>query len=162
MKVYVMCDSITGNTTLLANVIKEKYKNELTDQLDDAELVFVGSWTDKGMCSNKIKTFLSNLKNKKVFLFGTCGFGGDKTYYDKIYERTASFIDSSNEIIGCYYCQGKMPMTIKDRYETLLKANPLDKDLQVSLDNFIEALKHPNEEDLKNLLDLLNTLKYHV
>lgn len=155
MKVYVMCDSITGNTTLLANVIKEKYKDELVDRVESADYVFVGSWTQRGMCSEKVKSFLTQLKNKKVFLFGTCGFGGNQTYYEKIYERTASFLDDSNEVIGHYYCQGKMPLAIKDKYEKLLKDNPEDQNLQVSLENFYEALNHPNEKDLETLKDVL-------
>lgn len=158
MKVYVMCDSITGNTDLLASVIKEVYKDKLVEDVKSADYIFVGSWTQRGMCSEKVKVFLSQLKKKKVFLFGTCGFGEDVTYFEKIYERTASFLDDSNEIIGHYYCQGKMPLAIKDKYEKLLKDNPEDQNLQISLKNFDNALEHPNTKDLEKLRDTLEKI----
>lgn len=45
---------------------------------DDAECIFVGFWTDKGTCDDNITAFLNKLENKKVFLFGTAGFGGEQ------------------------------------------------------------------------------------
>ena len=42
-------------------------------------------------------------------------------------------------------------MTVRNRYVDLIKQNPEDKNLQVSLDNFDKALTHPNKEDLDNV-----------
>ena len=60
-------------------------------------------------------------------------------------------MDSSNQVLGYFYCQGKMPMTVRDKYIDLIKQNPEDKNLQVSLDNFDKALMHPDKEDLDNV-----------
>lgn len=70
---------------------------------------------------------------------------------DKLYERAKTNIDSSNQVLGYFYCQGKMPMTVRDKYIDLIKQNPEDKNLQVSLDNFDKALTHPDKEDLDNV-----------
>ena len=96
---------------------------------------------------------------KKVFIFGTCGFGGSEEYYGKLFERAAGLLDESDEIIGHYYCQGKMPMSVKERYVAMLREHPEDKRMQVSLQNFEEALTHPDQKDLERLSEILDELK---
>ena len=71
--------------------------------------------------------------------------------------------DSSNQILGHYFCQGKMPLTVRERYIKMIHEHPEDKNLKVSLDNFDKALLHPDQNDLKNAkdyaLNILNQLK---
>ena len=83
MKIAIIYKSLTGNTKMLADKIQEKvskediiYVGEPKDNID-ADLYFIGSWTDKGMCSKEIAEFLKKLENKKIAYFGTAGFGGD-------------------------------------------------------------------------------------
>lgn len=59
-------------------------------------------------------------------------------------------IDESNEIIGHFYCQGKMPISIRNRYEKALQENPNDERMKNNIENFDKALEHPNKEDLEN------------
>ena len=47
-------------------------------------------------------------------------------------------------------CQGKMPMIVKKRYEEMVAIDPEDQKSQIMLQNFNEALQHPNKEDLDN------------
>ncbi|MDB1935120.1 flavodoxin family protein [Clostridium tertium] len=155
MKIAIVYDSITGNTKKIAEELKKEinglnlvYFGE--PQNVEADLYIVGSWTDKGMCSKKIIEFLKQLKNKKIAYFGTAGFGGSKEYYEKLSNRVKEIIDSSNEVLGYFHCQGKMPMSIRDRYVKLITDNPEDKNIQVSIENFDEALLHPNYEDIIN------------
>ena len=51
MKICVLFDSKTGNTRQLAERIRARYQDLLTDTPADAEVVFWGSWTDKGLPS---------------------------------------------------------------------------------------------------------------
>ena len=51
---------------------------------------------------------------------------------------------------GAFFCQGKMPMSVRERYVQMMTAHPDDKKLQVSLNNFDTALSHPDEIDLQN------------
>ena len=158
MKVFINYDSLTGNTKMLADVIENKYREKLTKNLDEAELIFVDSWTNRGNCTEKIKAFLETLNHKKIFLFGTCGFGEDSNYYEQIYKRTKKFVNSTNEIVGHFYCQGKMPLKIREKYIDMIHQHPNDKNLLVSLENFDKALSHPNNDDINELTNILNNL----
>ena len=51
-----------------------------------------------------------------------------------------------------------MPISVKERYISLIKANPEDKKLKVSLENFDNALAHPNDEDLLELEKVLKDI----
>ena len=46
----------------------------------DAEMIYVGFWTDKGTADQACLELLGRLRNKKIFLFGTAGFGGSEAY----------------------------------------------------------------------------------
>ena len=39
-----------------------------------------------------MKSIYEKILNKKLFVFATCGFGGDKTYYSKLLERVEKHI----------------------------------------------------------------------
>lgn len=164
MDIAIVYKSITGNTKIIAEAIKESiednnivYFGEPKKDIE-ADLYIVGSWTDKGNCTKEIAEFLSQLNNKKVAYFGTAGFGGTTEYYETIYNRVKKNINESNILLGYFYCQGKMPLSIKNKYEQLIKANPEDENLQVSIKNFEQALKHPDNEDIENAKIWINTI----
>ena len=118
----IVFSSLTGNTKKLADVIHETLpKNEcdyfgtIEAQVPQSKLLYVGFWTDKGNADHKTLELLSKLKNKKIFLFGTAGFGGSDVYFQKILGQIRQSIDSSNVIVGEYMCQGKMPQSVNGR-----------------------------------------------
>lgn len=150
MSKLVIYDSLTGNTKLLAESIYNYFK----EKEEKIEIVNAKSVSSEEL-KEKIKEVYNMVNNKKIFVFATCGFGGDTSYYDKLFDRVKAHINESNEIIGNFYCQGKMPLSVKERYINLIKANPEDKNLEVSLENFEKALSHPNEDDLINLKNKL-------
>ena len=94
---------------------------------------------------------MQNIKNAKVAYFGTAGFGGSEEYYEKLFERIKTNIYDSNKILGKFFCQGKMPMQIRDRYVDLIKEHPDDKRLKVCVENFDKALTHPDKKDIQNV-----------
>ncbi len=153
MKVSIIYDSITGNTKMLADLIKGKFVDVVG--IDEADIVFVGSWTDKGNPSEKIQNELRKIRNKKIFYFGTCGFGGSKEYFEMLFKRAKKFIDESNEIIGYFYCQGKMPISVRNRYEKILEDNPNDEQMKKNIENFDMALEHPNKKDLEDFNEII-------
>ncbi|MDO5717224.1 MAG: flavodoxin family protein [Tissierellia bacterium] len=154
MKFAIVFDSNTGNTKMIAEAIKEELSEEdvlyfgKPGEVADADVYIVGSWTEKGMCTPKIGTFLESLRQKKIALFGTAGYGGSEDYYASLVERIKGHLDESNVFLGWFYCQGKMPMAVRSRYEKMMTEHPEDRKLQVSLDNFDAALSHPDGEDL--------------
>ena len=163
MKIQIVYESKTGNTKLVAqslrdfcqnnhDVIFESVEDVLeVDQNEDIDLYFLGSWTKQGDCGETMKKYCKKLDGQKVAIFGTSGFGGSKNYYQTLASRFSEEIPSSNEILGSFYCQGKMPSAFRDRYEALLTKNPKDKDLEVNIENFDEAQSHPDEKDLENV-----------
>ena len=164
MKIAIIFKSITGNTQILAEAVREALRpeeilyfggldewNARPDPKDTPDLYIVGSWTDKGMCDAKIGAFLQTLRGESIAYFGTAGFGGAKEYYQKLFQNVTSNIDSSNRILGFFFCQGKMPVTVKERYEKILAEHPEDPRWQRSLDNFDRARSHPDAEDCEQV-----------
>ena len=99
----IIFSSMTGNTRKLADKIHEILPKESCDYFGTAdaqgiksELLYIGFWTDKGNADSDTLDFLSKLNNKKIFLFGTAGFGGSDAYFQKILGNVKSAIDSSN------------------------------------------------------------------
>ena len=131
--------SLTGNTKKLADVIYETLPKDKCDYF--------------GTNDSQVPTLelLAKLKNKKIFLFGTAGFGGSDAYFEKILGQVKQSIDASNTVIGEYMCQGKMPQSVRERY-VKMKENPEHPvNLDLLIQNFDRALSHPDSEDLERL-----------
>lgn len=164
MNIAIIYESVTGNTKLLAETIKEVLGENVvycgTPKYVEADCFIVGSWTDKGQCSEGIRAFLETLDHKTIIYFGTAGFGGSEAYFKALEERVKTHIHSTNKYLGAFYCQGRMPETVKKRYISLLHDHPEDKKLQVSLKNYEEALSHPDQRDLDNLKEWIKGLIY--
>lgn len=99
----------------------------------------------------KTLELLSKLKNKKIFLFGTAGFGGSDAYFEKILGQVKQSIDASNTVIGEYMCQGKMPQSVRERYMKMKENPEHPANLDLLIQNFDRALSHPDSEDLERL-----------
>lgn len=72
----------------------------LATQASEADVVFVGFWCDKGSCSPAVQHFLQGLAGKRVFLFGTCGFGESDEYFAQILERVRAYLPVDARFIG--------------------------------------------------------------
>lgn len=158
MNIAIIYSSITGNTKLVAETIKEELKNEnivyfgkTIEEIPVADIYIIGSWTNKGNASEDILEFVKKIKNKKIAYFGTAGYGGSEEYYKLLFDRVKNNIDSTNQILGYFFCQGKMPMQVRERYVKMITENPEDTKLKVNIQNFDEALSHPNAKDLNNV-----------
>ena len=71
----------------------------------------------------------------------------EKNYYNDYVNN----IDSSNEIIGEYMCQGKMPNSVRERYMKMKESDNCPPNIDALIDNFDKALSHPDKKDLDNL-----------
>lgn len=162
MKYAVIYESATGNTEMLADEIRRTLGEEkcvcfgtpegdVQSKAEDAEVLFLGFWTDKGECSGKISKYMETLHEKKVFLFGTAGFGGSEQYFSQILSRVAAHLPEGNTLAGTYMCQGKMPQSVRRRYEAMQEKDPQDNKIKMMIDNFDRAAAHPDEEDLTRL-----------
>ena len=158
MSYAIVFSSKTGNTKLLADALHSYLPQEdccyfgiPNPAAMEANTLYVGFWTDKGTADAAILEFLEQLHGKKVFLFGTAGFGGSEGYFNKILKTVQKSLDRSNTLIGSFMCQGKMPMSVRQRYENM-KKQPLHlPNLDAMIENFDKALSHPDADDLERL-----------
>lgn len=123
----------------------------LATQASEADVIFVGFWCDKGSCSPAVQHFLQGLVGKRVFLFGTCGFGESDEYFAQILDRVRTYLPADAQYIGGAMCQGKMGMGVKRRYEGMLEKDPENAQARMLIDNWNKAQSHPNEDDVSRI-----------
>lgn len=123
----------------------------LATQVSGADVIFVGFWCDKGSCSPAVQHFLQGLAGKRVFLFGTCGFGESDEYFAQILDRVRTYLPADAQYIGGAMCQGKMGMGVKRRYEGMLEKDPENAQARMLIDNWNKAQSHPNEDDVSRI-----------
>ena len=109
MSYAIVYSSVTGNTALLAQAIRETlpwetccYFGAPDPQALSAERIYVGFWTDRGTCDAATAQFLRQLTRQEVFLFGTAGFGGDSAYFQRILERAEENLGPEVRVVGTY------------------------------------------------------------
>ena len=154
----IIFSSLTGNTKKLADTIRAVLPAEDCDYFGapkaeelHSEILYIGFWTDKGNADSATLELLSKLRDKKIFLFGTAGFGVDTAYFDAILARVQAVPDGSNTVIGTYMCQGKMPPSVRARYEAMRTLPAPPENLDALIENFDRARSHPDADDLDRL-----------
>lgn len=122
-----------------------------TGAIPASETLFVGFWTNQGVADQAAQKLLKQLRNRKIFLFGTAGFGGSEAYFQAILDKTKAFIDDNNTVIGTFMCQGKMPQSVRERYVKMKEQPDHMPNLEAMIENFDKALSHPDANDLEKL-----------
>lgn len=96
----IIFSSLTGNTKKLADTIRAVLPSEDCDYFGapetaelHSEMLYVGFWTDKGNADSAVLQLLSKLRGKKIFLFGTAGFGGSAAYFQKILKSSLVYVE---------------------------------------------------------------------
>lgn len=158
MSYAIVFSSKTGNTKLLADTLHTCLPQESCCYFGtpdpaalEADELYVGFWTDKGTADESTLDFLKQLHGKNIFLFGTAGFGGSEEYFSKILKQAERSLDRSNTVFGRYMCQGKMPLSVRQRYEGMKKQPIHLPNLDALIENFDNALSHPDADDLERL-----------
>ncbi|WP_281623780.1 flavodoxin family protein BilS [Senegalimassilia anaerobia] len=129
-----------------------------TGTIPASETLFVGFWTNQGVADQAAQKLLEQLKDRKIFLFGTAGFGGSEAYFQAILDKTKAFIDDSNTVIGTFMCQGKMPHSVRERYVKMKEQPDHMPNLDAMIENFDKALFHPDANDLEKLANLVSEI----
>ena len=88
---------------------------------------------------------------QEVFLFGTAGFGSQPASFQAVLQRVQAHLGAGNILAGSYMCQGRMPQTVRQRYEAMLAAPNHAPNLEAMIENFDRALTHPDVADLDAL-----------
>ena len=154
----ILFSSLTGNTKKLADALRGVLPQEDCDyfgapeaEVPPSEMLYIGFWTDKGNADSAALELLAKLRNKKIFLFGTAGFGGSEAYFQNILNRVKASIDPSNSVVGEYMCQGKMPQSVRERYMKMKAQPEHPANADALIENFDRALSHPDARDLERL-----------
>jgi len=142
--------SATGNTKMLADAIAEKvgdvvYNGKPDDAAKEADTIYVGFWTQAFSCPAPIADFLKSLDGKKVFLFGTAGYGNTDEFFGNIIDSVKAHVPASCEVVGSYMCMGKVS-------ENKMKAIAEDQEKFNSMKPMLdESQSHPNAADIDAL-----------
>ena len=156
MRYAIICCSRTGNTARLAERARRALDAAGAEEVAspaEADVTLLGSWTDRGGLDPSLADALPKLAGGRVFVFGTCGFGGDPAYYERVLDRFASALPDGAEVIGRYMCQGQMPPSVRERYVRMAQDDPAR--FEPMIENFDRAVGHPNDADLAGLVDAL-------
>lgn len=153
----VLYQSETGNTKKIAATIFSHLPGNSKDLVDittdktipEAKTYFIGFCVHRGTCSMEISDFINDLGSKQVALFGTCGMGNSPDYYSTIEHSVNAWIESDNEYLGTFICQGKMPQKVRQKYENMKNAEN-EEQMNSYIRNFDEALTHPDSLDLEH------------
>ncbi len=162
MKYAITFSSMSGNTAALAGYLQKLlpeedcvYFGEVSREAAelDAELFFVGFWTDKGSCDDKTRVFLKKLDNKMIVLFGTAGFGSGEEYFRQIMDAAAMDASVSNTVIPGFMCQGAVGPQSKAHLQNLLAGQPDNEGIRQALAACEAANGHPDDADFKRLTE---------
>lgn len=156
MRYSIVYSSNTGNTRQLAEEIEKQlpagelvYCGAPDTAALQAEVLFVGFWTDKGSCDEKVAELLKQADGKTVYLFGTAGFGQSQQYFDQILARVRENLPAGAVYGGGFMCQGRIPQAVRSRYEAMQAKEPENARYKMLIENFDAALAHPNTDDLE-------------
>lgn len=156
MRYSIVYSSKTGNTRQLAEAIERQlpagdllYSGAPDAAALQADVLFVGFWTDKGTCDETVAQLLKQAEGKTVYLFGTAGFGQSQQYFDQILTRVRENLPAGAVYGGGYMCQGRMPQAVRSRYEAMQAKEPENARYKMLIENFDAALAHPDANDLE-------------
>ena len=161
----IVYSSKTGNTKMLADTIHSAlpeleciYFGAPDEKALLADRIYVGFWTDKGNCDAATADFLKHVTTQEVFLFGTAGFGENDEYFQKILRSTQKHLSKDATVTGTYMCQGKMPMSVRERYVKMSESPVHMPNIKGLIENFDKALSHPDKNDLDQLSEIVKAL----
>lgn len=168
MNVLVMTASRTGNTAQVAERLAGAFtaRGAHVDTVDcltaspaahaaaiaAADMVCAGFGTYKGDCAPEMTAWLEGLSGRRVFMFGTAGFGGSPDYFERILGNVRAHLPADARYVGGAMCQGKMGPQVRKRYEATLAEHPDDERTKAMIENFDAAATHPDEADIEAIV----------
>lgn len=170
MKSIVVYSSLTGNTKMVGEAIAEVlapncdiYKVEDNPDITGYDLVAVGFWVDKGTADAKASKFLKSIRNNKVAVYATLGAEPDSEHAKTSLQNGIDMLDSSNEVMGRFICQGKIDPKLleamKKMFGTKVSKENFHAVDEKRLERHRKASTHPDEQDLANAKKVFSEIK---
>lgn len=161
MPPLIVYHSLTDNTRLLAEKLQAAYPGASLftaqqvqgqiSRLQQAPIVFVGFWCDRGMMPESIQALVPHLKDKKLGVFATMGGDPQSDRAKQWFARQCDALvgeDRGNLLLAHFLCQGKIDPALIERMKKL----PGYKETPESVARRELAATHPNESDLSELV----------
>ena len=121
---------------------------------DDYDKIIVGYWVDKGDADEKMKAFMSKIRNKSVSAFGTLGAKSDSEHAKKCMTAVREFLESNgNKVEREFICQGAVSPQLIEKFRKMTKEGILTGHHAATPETekrWAEAAKHPDETDIEN------------
>ena len=173
MKSIVVYSSLTGNTKMVGEAIAEVlapncdiYKVEDNPDITGYDLVVVGFWVDKGTADAKASKFLKSIRNSRVAVYATLGAEPDSEHAKTSLQNGIDMLDSSNEVMGRFICQGKIDPKLleamKKMFGTKVSKENFHAVDEKRLERHRKASTHPDEQDLANAKKVFSEIKAKV
>ena len=156
MKTLVVYSSLTGNTKQVAQAIFKSLPEgtklvaveDLSTNLTDYDLVFVGFWVDRGTADKKAANLLAQLPNKKVALFATLGAYPESEHAQNSLDNAAALLPEGSVVVNSFICQGKIAKSLAESFKKYPAGHPHAMTPE-RIAKHQEASKHPDEQDFK-------------
>lgn len=160
MSTLVVYSTMTGNTEKVAKAIFEVIEGEKeiknVAEIENSEYhkkfdkIIFGYWVDKGDADERMKKFMSEVRDKTVGAFGTLGAKPDSEHAKKCMAKVKTFLEeNNNKVEREFICRGAIDPKLLDKFRKMNMPGhhaPTPENEK----KWAEAAKHPNEEDFKN------------
>lgn len=158
MKALIVYSSQSENTKKLAHAIYDSIEGEKdifpVDEAPSAkgyDLILVGFWLMAGKPDPKSSEFLAKLgKEDRLFLFATHGAKAGSDHVKNAVAH-AKGLTNGSDIVNVFTCQGEVNPKVLEK----VKQKPVPP---VWIGDAVQAVGHPNEDDLSALKKVISQL----
>ena len=171
MKAIIVYSSLTGNTEMVGQAIydvladeAECFRVDKAPAPDGFDLIVPGFWVDQGRADQDMLEYLRKIENKAVAFFFTLGAYPDSPHADEVAQATAELLKvGNNNVFGHFRCQGKVDPALIERMNKMLPPDhphaQMPPERRARLE---EAAKHPNNDDLINAKQFIQTMRSKI
>lgn len=155
MKILIAYSSKTGNTRKVAEAIHAELPDAVLTDVKDSpnpsayDLIFVGSWIDKGTADEGARTFMEKLDGKRVAIFSTLGAYPDSEHAEKSLNKIAELLPSCT-VLDRWICQGAIDPKLIAWMSDLPAEHPHAPD-EARIKRWKDAESHPDEQDFRSV-----------
>ncbi|WP_288795586.1 flavodoxin family protein, partial [uncultured Megamonas sp.] len=111
----------------------------------------------------KASKFLKSIRNSKVAVYATLGAEPDSEHAKTSLQNGIDMLDSSNEVMGRFICQGKIDPKLleamKKMFGTKVSKENFHAVDEKRLERHRKASTHPDEQDLANAKKVFSEIK---
>lgn len=168
MRFAVVYSSLTGNTKLVAEAIREVmpvgteiFPVEEAPSPEQFDCLLIGFWANRGLPADNMREYMEGLRNKKVGIFITLGAYPNSEHADQCIKSAQALLRDHNDIRATFICQGKVDPELTKRFANLPPEHPHAMTPERRARH--EAAKsHPDEQDLTMAKDVFRKMRSEI